>query len=302
MIFEKDELDPINVEKEFFNSINKINYFPFIYLSEEYINFICEKVTEIFLLEPNVLSLDTPITICGDTHGQFPDTLRIFDVIGKPDEKKYLFLGDYVDRGSQSIENIIFLFTLKVNHPNSIFLLRGNHETEEISTVYGLRDECLRRYGFFIYSKFMMAFDSMPFAALVSKTIFCVHGGISSEKVTIAELNDIKRPLELSSSNIITDLLWSDPNSEVEGFQQSPRGVSNLFGLKEAHNFLDLNNLSLLIRSHEFCIDGVTFPFGKDGGVITIFSSSNYCRTKNTSAVVNINENNILQFILFKPL
>ena len=295
-----DQLTPERMLSIFVSSRGRLKYFPFIYVPESYITSLCLAATELFLNEPSVLTLEPPLTVCGDTHGQFTDTLRIFDVVGMIPDHRYIFLGDYVDRGSQSIENIVFLLTLKVLYPDRIFLLRGNHETEEISTVYGLRDECIKRYGFSIYSQLLTVFEAMPFAAIIANKIFCVHGGISSEKCDIETLKAVKRPLDLNSSTVITDLLWSDPNNDVKGFQNSPRGVSYLFGKAEAQKFLKENNLSIIIRSHEFCPDGTTFPFGKDGGVITVFSASNYCGTLNSSAVLNIDENLLLHFVMFQ--
>lgn len=135
--------DPEAVLKTLLASRGRLKYFPFVYIPEDYIKELCERVGAVFLAEPSVLKLDPPLTICGDTHGQFTDTLRIFEVGGHVgvDGTRYLFMGDYVDRGSQSIENMVLLLTLKILYPTSIFLLRGNHETEEISTVYGMRDE-----------------------------------------------------------------------------------------------------------------------------------------------------------------
>ncbi|OHT00770.1 Ser/Thr protein phosphatase [Tritrichomonas foetus] len=298
--FKMTTFDPNAMLQVFLGSKSRLKYFPFIYIPESYIRVLCQTVTELFLTEDSVLNLAPPLTVCGDTHGQFTDTLRIFDVVGGLPDKRYLFLGDYVDRGSQSVENIVFLLTLKLVYPDKIYLLRGNHETEEISTVYGLRDECIKRYGFGIYSLFLTVFESMPFAAIIANKIFCVHGGISSEKCDIGLLKQVKRPLDLNSSTVITDLLWSDPNDDIQGFQPSPRGVSYLFGRQEAQKFLKENNLSLIIRSHEFCPEGTALPFGKDGGVITVFSASNYCGTMNSSAVLNIDENLLLHFVMFQ--
>lgn len=295
--------DPPSVLALLTASKGYIKYFPYTYIPESYIRHLCSLLTDTFLAEESVLSLEPPINVCGDTHGQFTDTIRIFDVVGQPDQNQYLFMGDYVDRGSQSIENMVYLLTLKYMYPNNIFLLRGNHETEEISTVYGLRDECLKRYSFGLYSVFIALFETMPFAAVIGDSIFCVHGGISPEKFTLDTLRAVKRPLDLNSSTVVTDLLWSDPNQRDDGdsgFTPSSRGVSFLFGKKEAKAFLDSNNLSMLIRSHEFCPDGVCLPFGGRGGVATVFSASNYCGTLNSSAVLSIDQNLLLHFTVFQ--
>ena len=292
------EFNPEEILQILENSHGRIKYFPFVYIPESYIVELCDRCIELFLKEPSILTLSAPINVCGDTHGQFTDTLRIFDVAGKPGKKQFLFLGDYVDRGAQSIENIVYLLTLKLLRPTSIYMIRGNHETEEISTVYGLRDECCRRYSYNVYAKLIRVFDVLPFAAIVSNTIFCVHGGISSESVE--KLKEVKRPLEINDSTPVIDLLWSDPGTD-DGFVPSPRGVSYLFGHEQALKFMKDNGFSLIIRSHEFCQDGVALPYGKYGGFITVFSASNYCRTMNTSAIVSISKSLVLHFSLFTP-
>jgi serine/threonine-protein phosphatase PP1 catalytic subunit len=292
------EFNPEQILQRLENSHNLIKYFPFVYIPESYIIELCDRCIELFLNEPSVLNLSAPINICGDTHGQFTDILRIFDVIGKPGEKQFLFLGDYIDRGAQSIENIVYLLTLKLLRPTSIYMLRGNHETEEVSTVYGLRDECTRRYSYNVFAKLIRVFDVLPFVAIVSDTIFCVHGGITHEP--IEKLKEIKRPLEVNDSVPVVDLLWSDPGTG-DGFVPSPRGISFIFGKEQAAQFMKDNNFSMIIRSHEFCQNGISFPFGKDGGLITVFSASNYCRTMNTGAIVSINEDLVLRFTMFTP-
>ena len=293
---------PEEVLQSLYDSHDRHKYFSYVYIPEDYIIQLCEKCKTIFLSEPPVLTIDAPVTICGDTHGQFTDTLRIFDVAGKPVEKQFLFLGDYVDRGPQSIENIVLLLTVKYLYPKTFFMIRGNHETEEISTVYGLRDECVRRYSFDLYNVFLSTFDCMPFAAIVSKTIFCVHGGIPATGVKIEDIMKVERPTEVSETSPVIDLLWSDPGPEVDGFIPSPRGVSFIFGKEEAEKFMDENGIQLIIRSHEFCQEGALFPFGENGGFLTIFSASNYCRTMNSSAIVEIDEKLELHFSMFTPV
>lgn len=295
-----DGFDPESVLRALVESKVRAKYFPYVHIAEEYIRALCVAATAIFLEERSVLELDADIAVCGDTHGGFADTLRIFDVVGSPAEKRYLFLGDYVDRGAQSIENIVFLLTLKVLYPKNLYMLRGNHETEEISTFYGLRDECIRRYGHDLYPFFIRLFEAMPFAAVIKNSIFCVHGGICNEACSVKDLAEIKRPLDVNESQDVTDLLWSDPSDEVDGFVPSPRGVSFLFGKKELDKFLKNNDLSMIIRSHEFCPDGHAFPFGKNGNIITVFSASNYCGSMNSSGIVLISENLLLHFILFE--
>lgn len=281
-------------------SRNRLKFFPFVYIPEIYILELCAVVSEQLLAEESIISIPPPLAIIGDTHGQFTDTIRILETCGDPSANCYLFLGDYVDRGTQSIENMVLLLTLKVLYPTTIFLLRGNHETEDISTVYGLRDECIRRYNFSLYSSFLRVFDGMPFGAIVGQKMFCVHGGISKQEFDIGVLGAIPRPLDLAIPSPVTDLLWSDPDPHTDGFHESARGVSETFGKKQARAFLKKNHLEWIVRSHEFCPDGIAFPFGKDGGVITVFSAANYCRTGNSSAVMIVDGDLVVHFRVFQ--
>ena len=295
--------DPQAMLKTLLGSRDRLKYFPFVFIPEDYIKELCERVSAVFLAEPSVHQLPPPLTICGDTHGQFTDTLRIFEVAGDPcsGEHRYLFMGDYVDRGSQSIENMVLLLTLKLLYPQNVYLLRGNHETEEISTVYGMRDECVKRYSFGLYRWFLNVFETMPIAAIVGGSIFCVHGGISKEpNFNVEELMKVERPLDLNTSEMVTDILWSDPSDDVKEYAPSHRGVSVLFGKVKAQEFLEKNGLHMIVRSHEFCPDGLALPFGKDGGVVTVFSASNYCGTMNSSAVMMVNENLLVHFKVFQ--
>jgi serine/threonine-protein phosphatase PP1 catalytic subunit len=295
-----DSLDPAAMLRTLLAARNRLRYFPFVYIPEAYILELCAVAAERLLAEPSILAIAPPLTISGDTHGQFADTLRILETCGDPATHCHLFLGDYVDRGTQSIENMVLLLTLKVLYPATVFLLRGNHETEDISTVYGLRDECLRRYNFSLYRSFIRVFDAMPFAAIVAGRIFCVHGGISKEESDIAVLAAIQRPLDLTLNCSVTDLLWSDPDPQSDGFHESARGVSETYGKRQALAFLKKNHLDLIVRSHEFCAEGMVFPFGRGGGVITIFSASNYCGTKNSSAVMSVSEDLLIHFRVFQ--
>jgi serine/threonine-protein phosphatase PP1 catalytic subunit len=294
--------DPAAMLKTLLSSRNRLKFFPFVYIPEAYILELCSVVTNQLLAEDSILSVSPPLAIIGDTHGQFTDTVRILETCGDPSANCYLFLGDYVDRGTQSIENMVMLLTLKVLYPTTVFLLRGNHETEDISTVYGLRDECIRRYNFSLYSSFLRVFDAMPFGAIVAQKIFCVHGGISKQEFDINLLGAIQRPLDLTIASPVTDLLWSDPDPNSDGFHESARGVSETFGKKQARAFLKTNNLELIVRSHEFCSEGFSFPFGPDGEVVTVFSAANYCGTKNSSAVMIVGEDLIVHFKVFQVL
>jgi hypothetical protein len=116
-------------------------------LNEPQVKDLCTRVIELLRDEENVLILHSPITICGDIHGQFFDLLELFRLAGEPPDTNFLFLGDFVDRGYHSIETFLLLITFKLLWPSKIALVRGNHESRQITQVYGFYDECLRKYG-----------------------------------------------------------------------------------------------------------------------------------------------------------
>jgi len=147
------------------------------------IKFLIEESTKIIQADSMLLDLEAPIKIFGDVHGQYFDLFRLFDVAGYPseDNQKFLFIGDYVDRGKQSIETICLLLAFKIKYPKKIFLLRGNHECQSINRMYGFYDECKRRYSVKIWKEFGQCFDVLPVCAIVDDRILCMHGGLSPD-------------------------------------------------------------------------------------------------------------------------
>ena len=128
-------------------------------LTEKEIQLLCKKCRKILAQQDVLLNLSSPIKVCGDIHGQFYDLLRLFGFSGYPPNSNYLFLGDYVDRGKQSIETISLLFALKIKYPENIFILRGNHESSKINRIYGFYDECKKRYDKKIWKLFSETFN-----------------------------------------------------------------------------------------------------------------------------------------------
>lgn len=183
-----------------------------------------------------MIYLEDPVNVVGDIHGQFYDIKEIFRIGGIPGINKYLFLGDYVDRGIYGIEVIISLFVLKINCPNQIFMLRGNHETRTMASSYGFMQECFEKYDQEIYAKIMEVFDLLPVAAVINGKYICVHGGISPSLQSCHDINKLKREVEPEQYGGLCDLLWADPINNGTGnipqmwMGNDIRGCSYFFG------------------------------------------------------------------------
>lgn len=204
---------------------------------------LCLKSREIFLQQPILLELEAPLKICGkcnsivqvaklhklkygyhslrspfagDIHGQYTDLLRLFEYGGFPPEANYLFLGDYVDRGKQSLETICLLLAYKIKYPENFFLLRGNHECASINRIYGFYDECKRRFNIKLWKTFTDCFNCLPIAAIIDEKIFCCHGGLSPDLQGMEQIRRIMRPTDVPDTGLLCDLLWSDPDKDVQ--------------------------------------------------------------------------------------
>ncbi|KAG8093880.1 hypothetical protein GUJ93_ZPchr0012g19929 [Zizania palustris] len=222
-------------------------------LSDAEIRRLCAAAKDVFLSQPNLLELEAPIKICGDIHGQYSDLLRLFEYGGFPPEANYLFLGDYVDRGKQSIETICLLLAYKIKYPENFFLLRGNHECASINRIYGFFDECKRRFNVRIWKVFTDCFNCLPVAALVDDKILCMHGGLSPDLKNMDQIRNIARPVDVPDHGLLCDLLWSDPDKEIDGWGENDRGVSYTFGADKVAEFLQTHDLDLICRAHQVC-------------------------------------------------
>lgn len=270
-------------------------------VSMEWIIFLCKETKKIVLEQPMLLELCSPLNICGDIHGQYYDLLRLLKKGGLPPNKNYLFLGDYVDRGSNSIEVIVLLMALKLRYPENFFLLRGNHESAEINKEYGFYDDCIERYTENIWKIFINTFDCFPCAALVEDKIFCMHGGISPKIKNLYDINDIKRPCDIPDEGILCDLLWSDPKSDDIGWADSDRGVSYTFGPDIVSDFSKKHNLDLICRAHQVVEDGYEFFCNRQ--LVTIFSAPNYCNEfDNCGAMLTIDSDLKCSFVVIESM
>ncbi|KAJ3416978.1 3',5'-cyclic-nucleotide phosphodiesterase (PDEase) (3':5'-CNP) [Chytridiales sp. JEL 0842] len=300
-------------------------------LTEEQALFIINKGTELLKKESNLLEIDAPITglfactfihwykwrrtdtfviVCGDVHGQFYDLMKLFEVGGDPASTRYLFLGDYVDRGYYSIECVLYLWSLKMWYPDTLFLLRGNHECRHLTDYFTFKLECKHKYSEKVYEACLESFCALPLAAVMNKQFLCIHGGLSPELNTLDDIKNINRFRETPTHGLMCDLMWADP---LEDFGQERtneffvhngvRGCSYFFSYHAACAFLERNNLLSIIRAHEAQDAGYRmyrktrttgFP-----SVITIFSAPNYLDVYNNKAAVLKYENNVMNIRQF---
>merc|ERR1719199_1844038 len=199
-------------------------------LAEAEVKALCEKGKELLQEESNVQPVKCPVTVAGDIHGQFHDLMELWRIGGQPPDTNYLFLGDYVDRGYFSVESVSLLLACKVRYPERVTLIRGNHESRQITQVYGFYDECLRKYGSANVWRYCTdIFDYLSLSALIDNRVFCVHGGLSPSITTLDQIRTIDRKQEVPHDGAMCDLLWSDPD-DIDGWGLSPRGAGYVFG------------------------------------------------------------------------
>ncbi|KAJ3325943.1 Serine/threonine-protein phosphatase pp1 [Boothiomyces sp. JEL0866] len=221
----------------------------------------------------------------GDIHGQYYDLLRLFEYGGFPPEANYLFLGDYVDRGKQSLETICLLLAYKIKYPENFFILRGNHECASINRIYGFYDE----------------------SAIIDEKIFTMHGGLSPDLQSMEQIRRVMRPTDVPDTGkheiivgLLCDLLWSDPDKDISGWSENDRGVSFTFGPDVVARFLQKHDLDLICRAHQVVEDGYEF-FAKRQ-LVTLFSAPNYCgEFDNAGAMMSVDETLMCSFQILKP-
>ncbi|KAJ5357225.1 hypothetical protein N7541_004383 [Penicillium brevicompactum] len=320
------------------------------YLSEPHMKQLCEIVKEYMMEESNIQPVSTPVTVCGDIHGQFYDLLELFRVSGacqmapsstlpkhlplisdpkirkklrgpntNPNDededaesgtrsrsasgtsadlqinRNFVFLGDYVDRGYFSLETLTLLLCLKAKYPDRVTLVRGNHESRQITQVYGFYEECFQKYGS------ASVFDFMTLGAIIDGKVLCVHGGLSPEIRTLDQVRVVARAQEIPHEGAFCDLVWSDPD-DVETWAVSPRGAGWLFGDRVADEFCHVNDLSLIARAHQLVNEGYKYHFNNQN-VVTVWSAPNYCyRCGNLASVCEIGEDLNPTFKLFSAV
>ncbi|KAJ5070532.1 serine/threonine-protein phosphatase [Anaeramoeba ignava] len=272
------------------------------YLPENTFRELCEKVKELLLEENNVQPVKSPVTICGDIHGQFYDLLELFRIGGELPTTNYIFLGDFVDRGYYSLETFTLFLALKAKYPDRITLLRGNHESRQITQVYGFYEECLQKYGNLNPWRYAcQVFDYLTLAAIVDGTVLCVHGGLSPAIKTIDQIRGINRMDEIPHEGAFCDLVWSDPE-DIEGWAESPRGAGWLFGHNVTLEFSRINDLELICRAHQIVQEGYKYMFD-DQKLVTVWSAPNYYyRCGNVASILELDENLNRSFKIFSAV
>jgi len=281
----------------------------FIFKKEDII-YLTNKCIQIVKSQPTVLRVRVPVKVFGDFHGQYQDMMRFFDLWRGPIESihggdiesyDYLFLGDYVDRGANSLETICLLMALKVKFPTQIHLLRGNHEDISINQAFGFAEECEERLDdnlqdeYSVFQTINRFFEWLPLAAVIEDRILCLHGGIGGTLQSISELEEIRRPkiivhdVRTKEDQLLIDVLWSDPTENdhrlgvVKNLARDPNetGFIVKYGPDRVEKFLQDNDLMLIIRGHECVMDGME-RFAK-GQLITLFSATDYCGKHNNA-------------------
>lgn len=271
-------------------------------LAERDLRMVCERVKEILIEESNVQPVSAPVTVCGDIHGQFYDLLELFRAGGEIPKTNYIFIGDFVDRGYNSVETFELLLCLKLKYPANITLLRGNHESRQITLVYGFFDEIVRKYGNANPWKYCTdVFDYLGLAAIIEGKILCIHGGLSPDIKTLDNIRTIERKIEIPHDGPFCDLMWSDPE-DIETWQMSPRGAGWLFGSKVTKEFNHLNGLELVCRAHQLVQEGYKYWF-PEKSLVTVWSAPNYCyRCGNVAAILAINEDLEREYKIFNAV
>lgn len=268
---------------------------------------LCENAVQNKLWsDTSCVSVEAPVKVFGDIHGQFQDLLRFFEEYVAPEPYSgdigyvhYLFLGDYVDRGTLSLEVIALLLSIKTLHPECVTLLRGNHEDREINMDFGFRDECIRRCpgGKQVWEACNTVFDWLPLSAVIDGSILCLHGGLGGSLTSLEQLRSMPRPFLIDPkchdehTNLIYDILWSDPteSDDVTGVRPNARGEGVVrFGPDRVRGFCQANQLQLVLRAHECVWDG--FEYFAQGRLLTVFSCPDYGgRYANDGAMLVVN-------------
>jgi diadenosine tetraphosphatase ApaH/serine/threonine PP2A family protein phosphatase len=274
-------------------------------IGEEDVSRVLDALLTQLLSEDTIAIVQSPVVIVGDVHGQYEDVRFLFQKAlhptlpsDSPDSPtdlnglNFLFMGDYVDRGHYSLNTFLLIVSYKLQAPGTVTMLRGNHESRQVTQQYGFHQEIISKYGHAgIWIKCMQIFDLLPFAAITDNKIFSIHGGLSPDMKLLDQINKADRREEIPSMGLFCDLAWSDPD---EGgnvtFRPNPRGAGQIFGRLPVQEFLRVNKLQLITRSHQLVQDGFQWFFcnksGTDGKLINVWSAPNYSYSSGNDASI----------------
>nr|BAN20786.1 protein phosphatase-5 [Riptortus pedestris] len=251
-------------------------------LHRKYAYKILFDVKSYFMEQPSLIDVtiedNEKFTVCGDIHGQFYDLMNIFELNGLPSPTNpYLFNGDFVDRGSFSVECIFTLFSFKLLYPEKFFMSRGNHESHTMNQMYGFEGEVRSKYTAQMADLFTEVYNWLPLAHCLNKRVLVMHGGLfAKDGVKLDDIRSIDRNRQPPEEGLMCDLLWSDPQN-AEGRAPSKRGVGIQFGPDVTKAFIEENGLDYIVRSHEVKSEG--YEVAHNEKCITVFSAPNYCDT-----------------------
>ncbi|KAF5352207.1 hypothetical protein D9758_009184 [Tetrapyrgos nigripes] len=263
------------------------------HLQEDDMKTLCERVRALLMEESNIQPVSSPVTICGDIHGQFWDLLELLRKGGDVPETSYIFM-------ARILETVSLLLVLKARWPDKVTLLRGNHESRQITQVYGFYDECQQKYGnATVWKACCSVFDFLNLAAIIDGEVLCVHGGLSPDIRTLDQIRVLSRAQEIPHEGAFCDLMWSDPD-EVENWAVSPRGAGWLFGGNVTREFNHVNSLSLIARAHQLVNEGFKYMF--DEQLVTVWSAPNYCyRCGNMASIMTVHDTGDKTFEVYGP-
>jgi len=249
---------------------------------------IVHECNSVFKREPQLIQISGDYNIIGDIHGHLGDLVRVLKICGLPPSSKFLFLGDIVDRGENSLECILLVYCLKILFPDHVFIIRGNHEYRDLCSNYGFLDEIKKSYNDEdLHNVFLESFSNMSFAAIHDTRVLFLHGGIGPKFRNLGDLNSVAKPHNEFYGGIPDEIVWSDPSPNVPHFKESERGNGYLFGESPFLEFLKNNDIRYLIRGHQSPVNGYEYAF--NGKLITVHTASNYMKTvPNKSGYIKI--------------
>jgi len=252
-------------------------------LSQNELTEILNEVKGIVEKEDLLLKFNAnKICFIGDIHGDLMAGAQIARYIWKNEDiDKFVFLGDYVDRGNYQLETLNLALLLKILDPDRIVLLRGNHETTLANRFYGFKVDLMNRDLIDMYETYNKFFALLPVSAIINSKIFAVHGGLPTILVAkeIDTINELPRDDVEGTNPTLMELLWNDPNELIDTFAPSMRGGGIFyFGKVAFEKFMKKNGFELFVRAHEFFKEGYKFFFNNK--LLSLFSSANYVGRK----------------------